>query len=290
MDVDDGVGINVEGDLDLRDTTVGRGNANELEVAEQLVVPDKLTLTLVDLDLDSSLEIGSGGEDLGLLGGNGGVAVDQTSEDTAEGLDTKGQRSNIEQENIRDLTSKDSTLDGGTNGNSLIGVDRLGRVTAEDALDRLGDLGHTGHTTNQDDFLDVLGLQVGILESLADGLNGPGDERIDQVLELSTGHLGVDVLGTGGIGSDEGQVDVGLQGRRQLDLGLLSGLTDTLDGHAVVRQIDTGLLLELLDEVADEGDIEVFTTQVGVTVGGLDLETPFWISRMEISKVPPPRS
>ena len=272
VDVDDGIGINVEGNLDLGNTTVGRGDTDKLEVAEHLVVLDELTLTLEDLDLDGGLEISSGGEDLGLLGGNSGVAVDQTSEDTTEGLDTEGEGSDIEEEKVLDLTGEDGTLDSGTDGNSLIGVDGLGRVTAEDGLDGLGNLGHAGHTTNEDDLLDVLGGEVGILESLADGLNGAVDEGINHGLELSTGELLVDVLGAGGVGGDEGKVDVGLEGRRKLDLGLLGGLADTLDGHAVTGEIDAGLLLELLDEVADKVDIEILTTEMGITVGGLDLE------------------
>jgi hypothetical protein len=270
--VDDGIGINVEGDLNLGDTTVRWGNANELEVAEKLVVTDELTLTLVDLDLDSGLEVGGGGEGLGLLGGNSGVAVDQTGENTAESLNTERQRGDIEKEEVSDLSRKDTTLDRGTDGNSLIGVDGLGGVTAEDALDGLSDLGHTGHATNEDDILDVLGLEAGILEGLADGVNGPRDEGLDQTLELSAGHLGVDVLRAGSVGGDEGKVDVGLEGRRQLNLGLLGGLTDTLDGHAVAREVDALLGLELLDEVTDKGDVEVLTTKVSVTVGGLDLE------------------
>lgn len=270
--VDDRVGVNVEGDLDLGNTTVGRGDTDKLEVAEELVVADKLTLTLVDLDLDSGLEVGSGREGLGLLGGNGGVAVDQTGEDTAKGLNTERQRGDVEKEEVSDLAREDTTLDGGTDGDSLVRVDGLGGVTAEDALDGLGDLGHTGHATNKDDILDVLGLEVGILECLADGVNGPGDEGLNETLELGAGHLGVDVLGARGVGSDEGKVDVGLEGRRQLNLGLLSSLTDTLDSHAVAREVNALLGLELLDEVADKGDIEVLTTKVGVTVGGLDLE------------------
>jgi hypothetical protein len=270
--VDDGVGVNVEGDLNLGNTTVRRGDTDKLEVAEELVVADELTLTLVDLDLDSGLEVGGSGEGLGLLGGDGGVAVDQTGEDTAEGLDTKRQRGDIEEEEVSDLSREDTTLDRGTDGDGLVGVDRLGGVTAEDALDGLGDLGHTGHTTDKDDILDVLGLEVGILESLADGLNGPGDKGLDQTLELSAGHLGVDVLGARGVGSDEGKVDVGLEGRRQLNLGLLGGLADTLDGHAVAGKVNALLGLELLDEVTDEGNVKVLTTEVSVTVGGLDLE------------------
>lgn len=272
VDVHDRIGIDVEGDLDLRNTTVGRGDTDKLEVAQKLVVADELTLTLVNLDLDGALEISSGGEDLGLLGGDSGVTVDQTREDTTEGLDTERKRGNIEQEKVSDLTSENGTLDSGTNGNSLVRVDGLGRVTTEDALHRLGDLGHASHTTDEDDLLDVLGLEGSILQGLANGVNSPGDERINQLLELSTGHLGVDVLGAGGISCDEGQVDLSLGGGGKLNLGLLSGLTDTLDSHAVVVEIDVLLLLELLDEVTDKGNVEIFTSQVSVTVGGLDLK------------------
>src|SRR5699024_5383832 len=133
-----------------------RGDADELEVAEHLVVLDELTLTLVDLDLDGRLEVGSGGEDLRLLGGDRGVAVDETGEDTTEGLNTEREGSDIEEEKVVDLTREDGTLDGGTHGDSLVGVDRLGGVTAEDVLDSLRNLGHTSHTTNEDNLLDLL--------------------------------------------------------------------------------------------------------------------------------------
>ena len=63
-----------------------------------------------------------------------------------------------------------------------------------------------------------------------------------------------------------------MERRRQLNLRLLSGLTDTLDGHAVIRQVNAGGLLEVLDNVTDQSDIEVLTTEVSITVGGLDFE------------------
>lgn len=267
-----GIGVDVEGDLDLWNTTVCWWNTDELEVAEELVVTDELTLTLVDLDLDGRLEVGSGGEDLGLLGRDGGVAVDQTSEDTTQGLDTEGKRGDIEKKDISDLTGQNGTLDSGTNSDSLIRVNGLGGITTEDTLDGLDNLWHTSHTTDEDDLLDVLSLEVGILQGLADGVDGTADQRVDKLLKLRPGKLAVDVLWSRGVGSDERQVDVGLLGRGQLDLGLLSSLADTLDSHAVAGEVNALSLLELLDEVADEGNIEVLTTKVGVTVGGLDLE------------------
>lgn len=59
-DVNDSVGVNVEGDLNLRNTTRRRRDASQLELAEQVVVLCALTLTLVDLDKHTGLVVGEG--------------------------------------------------------------------------------------------------------------------------------------------------------------------------------------------------------------------------------------
>ena len=72
--------INVESNLNLRDTLWGRGNTtNEVEVTEDdPVIPNQLTFTLEDLDLDSCLTVSRSRECcLQLLGRNGGIAVDK---------------------------------------------------------------------------------------------------------------------------------------------------------------------------------------------------------------------
>lgn len=61
----DGVGVDVEGDFNLGDSAVGGRDTNELEVTEKLIVANELTLSLVDLDLNGGLEVGSSGEDWG---------------------------------------------------------------------------------------------------------------------------------------------------------------------------------------------------------------------------------
>lgn len=76
VDVDDGVGVNVEGNFDLGDIMVGRGDVDKLEVVEEFVVMDKFMFILVDFDFDGSLEISGSGEDLRFFGGDGGVVVD----------------------------------------------------------------------------------------------------------------------------------------------------------------------------------------------------------------------
>merc|ERR1719433_907448 len=125
--VEDTVGINVEGDLDLGDTARSWGNSSEIKLAKQVVVPGHGTLTLVDLDGDSRLVVRVGGEGLSLLGGNGGVPLDQASHDTSSGLNAKRQGGNVKEKQVADslagITSQDSSLDSSSIGNSLVGVD-----------------------------------------------------------------------------------------------------------------------------------------------------------------------
>lgn len=271
-DVDNTVGVDVKGDLDLRDTLGRRGEVGELEVTEKLVVSGQLSLSLVNLDLDRGLAVGSGGEGLGLLGGNGGVSVDQSSEDTTESLDTEGERGNIKQQDVGNVSGKDTGLDRSSDGDSLVGVDTLAGLFAKERLDGLGNLGHSGHTTDKDDIVDLRSLDSGIGERFLARLDCSVDEGLDELLESGSGQVLVDVNRSLGSSRNVRQRDVGGSGAGKLTLGLLGSLTDSLDGHSVTRDVNAGLLLELGKDVVDERNVEIFSTKVGVTVGGLDLE------------------
>ncbi len=59
LNVDDAVGVDVEGNFDLRNTARRRSDAVEDEAAKALVVGSKLALTLQDVDLDLGLAVGS---------------------------------------------------------------------------------------------------------------------------------------------------------------------------------------------------------------------------------------
>ena len=61
-DVDDAVGVDVEGHLDLRHATAGRSDAVQMEAAQALVGGSHFTLALQDVDLHGGLVIGGGGE------------------------------------------------------------------------------------------------------------------------------------------------------------------------------------------------------------------------------------
>ena len=68
-DVEDAVGVDVEGDLNLGHSTRCRRNAGQVEAADGLVVVGHGALALQHVDLDLGLVVGSGAEDLALLGG-----------------------------------------------------------------------------------------------------------------------------------------------------------------------------------------------------------------------------
>ena len=129
-DVHDSVGIKIKSNLDLGNTTGGRRDTGKLELAHEVVVLGALTLTLVDLNKDTGLVVREGREDLGLLGGDGGVSGNELGHHTTSSLNTEREGSNIEKQDLvgglgGSITGQDGGLDGGTVGNSLIGVDGL---------------------------------------------------------------------------------------------------------------------------------------------------------------------
>ena len=75
------------------------------------------------------------------------------------------------------------------------------------------------------------------------------------------------MLGAGGVGGDEGQVDVALHRAGQLDLRLLGGFLQALRSHLVLTQIDAVLLLEGIGHPVDDALVEVIAAQMGIAVG-----------------------
>ncbi|EPE03760.1 nad-specific glutamate dehydrogenase [Ophiostoma piceae UAMH 11346] len=260
-DVHDTVGVQVEGDLDLGHTARGGGDAGKLELAQQVVVLGALALTLVDLDQDTGLVVREGGEDLGLLGGDGGVAGNELGHHATSGLNTERQGSDIEQQDLvsglgRGVTAEDGSLDGSAVGNSLIGVDGLvGLLAVEVIGDQLLDAGDTGGATDEDDLVDLGLVDLGVGQDTVNGLQGRAEEVLAQLLEAGTGDRGVEVDAL------EQGVDLngGLGRRGQGALGTLASSAETTQGTGVGGDVLAVLALELLDKVS-------------VTSSGLDLE------------------
>ena len=156
-DVDDAVGVDVEGDLDLRHAARRGRDAHQVELAEELVVRRHFALALEHPDSDRDLSVLGGGEDLALLGRDRGVAVDQSREDAAQRLDPERERSHVQQQHVGHVALQHTGLDRGADGHHLVRINALVRLAAEEVLHHLDDLRHAGHAADQDDLVDLAG-------------------------------------------------------------------------------------------------------------------------------------
>jgi hypothetical protein len=206
------------------------------------------------------------------LGRDGRVLLDHLGHHAAQRLDAQAQRRHVQQQHVLALAAQHLALDGRTHGHGLVGVDVLARLLAEELLDLLLHLGHAGHAADQDHVVDVGQLDAGVLDRDAAGLDRARDQLVDQAFELGARELDVQVLRARGVGRDVGQVDVGLRAVGQLDLGLLGGFLQALQGQHVLGQVDALFLLELGDDVIDDALVEVLAAQEGVAVGRQHLE------------------
>ena len=270
----DAVGVDVEGDLDLRHAARGRRDAGQLEAAEQLVVRGDLAFALEHLDLHRWLVVVGGGERLRALRRDRGVAFDELGHHATLGFDTERQRRDVQQQNVFHLTLEHTGLQRSTDGDDLVRVDALvGLLAAGHFLDQLGHRGHTGGTAHQHDVVDLADRDAGVLDHRLERLTGAVQQILGDALELRAGQLLVEeqrvLLGVDG---DVGQVDRrGLAGA-QLDLGLLGRLAQTLHGHLVLGQVDAAAGLELVDQPFDDPVVPVVATEVVVTGGGTHLD------------------
>src|SRR5690606_26508337 len=128
-----------------------------------------------------------------------------------------------------------------------------------------------------DHVVDFGNLHAGVLDGHAAGVDGALDQLFDQRFQLGARDLQVQVLGTGRVGRDVRQVDLGLLAGREFDLGFLGGFFQALQGQDVLGQVDALLFLEFANDVVNDALVEVFAAQVRVAVGRQHLELLFAI-------------
>merc|ERR1719192_2860000 len=196
--VEDTVGVNIEGHFDLGNASRGRRNASEIKLAQIVVVLGHGTLALVHLDRHSGLVVAVGGEGLRLLGGDGGVPLDQGSHHTSSSLNAERQRGHIEEQQVGDsfagVTSEDGSLHSSTIGNRLIRVDRLVQLLAiEEVLQELLHLMDPGGASNQHDVVDAALVHLGVAHRLLHWLKCALEEVRAEFLEPGSGDGGVEV-------------------------------------------------------------------------------------------------
>ncbi|ENY83155.1 NAD-specific glutamate dehydrogenase [Sphingopyxis sp. MC1] len=271
-DVDDTVGVDVEGHLDLRHAARRRRDADQVELAEHLVVGGHFALALEDADSHRRLIVVGGRIDLALFGRDRRVAVDHAREHAAQRLDAKAQRGHVEQQHVLDVALQHARLDRRADGDDFIGVDAGVRFLAEEILHDFAHARHAGHAANQHDFVDLACRNAGVLDRLLARFEGALDQLFDQLFQVGAGDRLDEVLRPVGVGGDEGQVDLGRRSRRQFDLRLFGGFLQPLKRQLVAAQVDAFVLLEAVGQIFDDLAVEILAAQEGVAVGRLHLE------------------
>ncbi len=270
--MNDPVGVDVEGHLDLGHAPRRGRNPDQFEPAQRPVVGRHGALALQDVDAYRRLVVRGGRKDLAFLGRDRCVLFDQFRQHAAKRLDAQRQGRDVQKQDILDVPGQNAALDCGSDCHDFIGIDALVGLLPEDLLDLLLDPRHAGHPADEDDLVDLRRREVGVFQGRAAGAFDLVDQVFHERLQLGPGQLDVHVLGTAGIRRDEGQVDVRLHGRGQLHLGLFRRLLEALQGHLVAPNVDALVLLEFRGQKLDEPLVEVLAAQVGVAIGRFDLE------------------
>jgi hypothetical protein len=111
-------------------------------------------------------------------------------------------------------------------------------------------------------------IDLGITKDTLNGLHGATEEVLAEFLETSTGDRGVEVNTL----EERVNLNRSLSRGREGTLGTLTSSAETTESTSITGEILLMLTLELVDEVVDEAVVEVLTTKVSVTSGGLNLE------------------
>ena len=229
------------------------------------------------MNFNRGLAVGRGRERFRLFGRNRRVARNHGRRDTAQRFNRKRQRSDVEQEQVFHFALEHATLNGRADGDYFVGIHALVAFASEELFHERLDAGHAGLSADQHDFVDLAGVDARVLHALLARTDRALDDLFDHAFELRAGHLLDQVLRTAGIRRDERQIDLGLHGGRELDLGALGRVAQTLQRHfvALAAKIEAFVLLEFVNEPIDDALVEVVTAQVRVAVGSFDFDYAF---------------
>ena len=143
----------------------------------------------------------------------------------------------------RSVSREDSSLDGGTVGNSLIWVDGLVWLLSVEVVgDELLDAWNTGRTSDENDLVDLGLVDLGIGQDTVNWGEGGAEKILAQLLEAGTSDGGVEVDTL----KERVDLDGSLGGGRKGALGTLASSAKTTEGTSVGGKILLVLSVDLL--------------------------------------------
>lgn len=238
-DLEDTVDVDLEDNFQSSLASAHGRDRSESEFTKRGVVLAVSTFTLVDGELDGLLVVNDSGEGTLLDGGDGLTTGNNGGEDVTLHGDTEGEGNNIEKEEVRGLlggglSTEDTSLNGGTVGNSLIRVDALLELlSVKEVAEQLLDTGNTGRTTDEDNLVNSVLGNTRVLQDLLNRLKGASESLGIKVLKTSTSDLSVEILAIKeGVNFNSGLGSVG-----KSTLGTLTSGTETTQSTGVVGKI-----------------------------------------------------
>jgi hypothetical protein len=249
----DAVLINLEGHLDLWDTTSCWWDSSQVELAKQVVVFDESALTLEHSNSHLRLLILISCEDLRLLCRDKRATFDDVCRNTAHSLDAEGQRSDIHENDLVQifvlLATKDSTLNSSTISYGFIWVYASVRLLAiEELFDELLDFGDACGATNKDNLVNFTSLEARVFHDSLDRLDCFLEEIIAEFFKLGTGQCLIKINAV----NQTLNGDLHLLDRRQVSLGFLNFRFELLQGMVVCFYVNAILFLEDFDKVISD--------------------------------------
>ena len=267
--VNDTVSIDVEGNLNLRYSTGSSGDTAQLKAAQGLVVSSHFAFALQNMDINGGLVICCSGEYLLLRSRNGGVAVDNLGEDTAQSFNTQGQRSYVQQQHGASafFARKYASLNSSTYSNAFVRVNAFIGLLAHEFLNSSLYSGDTRRTAYQYNLGDIAVGKASVAHSLANRAHGAFYQISSHSFEFSTSQVHIQMFRAISTCSDEGQVDIGAHYAGQLNFSFFGSFTQTLHSHAVGGEVNAFGLLKFFNHPVNNLLIEVIAAHMGITIG-----------------------
>mmetsp|Transcript_84546 Transcript_84546/g.229471 ORF Transcript_84546/g.229471 Transcript_84546/m.229471 type:complete len:521 (-) Transcript_84546:407-1969(-) len=184
-------------------------------------------------------------------------------------LDAQRQGCDVDQEQLRAVgqpyTCQDGALHSSPIGDRLIGIDGLAEgLASKEVLQILLNDRHPCASTNEHDFVDVGGLQLGVLEHSLHGVQSAVEERSAKLFEVSPRYRQSSFLTANNLA----QLDLADIVGRETPLRILCS-TLGLCAHLFVHIV--ALLLHLNKHPISQAQVEILATQPSVATSSLNL-------------------
>ena len=182
VNADKAVGVDIEGDFNLRNAARCGGNADKIEIAKQLIIRRHFALALEYPDCHRALIVVRCRINLALLGRDRRIAINHPREHAAKRFDAKRKRGHVEQENVLDIALQYACLNGGTHRHDFVRIDTGVRFLAKEILHDFANARHPCHPADEHNLGNVSGLHACVSQRLFARIECALDQVINHLL------------------------------------------------------------------------------------------------------------